>query len=386
MDENKPVTMTEVKALIADLSKSFETMNDAREKKFALTNAENDKKALDEGKQLGKTVKFLNAIANGDRKTLKALHKERIEASGKTLNEGTGSAGGYLVPVEFEKLIVKFMSPYNAIRRNSFVLPMTSKTKELTALTGEPTVTVEDELATITATGITFGKPVLTAKKYVAIADWSSEVGEDSAFDLVSLLAERIARAISKKEEEQFIGGTTSGSEGLLKKSGVTATQLIAGDGFEDITWEDLAGMEVALSEVDEAEAETAKYYMSRSVYNVLRVLKASTSGVFFLPVAPTQAQPALAWGHEIVITNQMPKISASAQSTKFVVFADLKKHAFIGDRTGIKMKILSEGTIGSVNLATDDAEAIRVTKRTAFVIAGETGIVTLATRATVSA
>lgn len=379
MDNEKNfATLDEMKAMIADVKTSFETLLDDRQKKFALTQSEEAKKELDKANKLGKTVKFLNALVSNDRRSLKTIHGERA----KTMNEGTGSAGGYLVPVEFEQLIVKFMSPYNAIRRNSTVIPMGSKTKELTALSGEPTVTVENELTAPTPSGLTFGKPVLTAKKYICIADWSMEVAEDSAFDMVSLVAERIARAVSKKEEEQFINGVASGSEGLLKVTGVTAKALISGTAFTSITWEDLAAMIVALSEVDEAEAETGKFYMSMSVYNVLRTLKASTAGTFFLPIAPSQQAPAIAWGKEIEITNQMPKVSETAVSTKFVVFGDLSKHAFIGDRTGIKMKVLSEGTVGSVNLGEQDAEALRVTKRTAFVVANPSGIVTLATNA----
>jgi hypothetical protein len=40
----------------------------------------------------------------------------------------------------------------------------------------------------------------------------------------------------------------------------------------------------------------------------------------------------------------------------------------------------MSEGTVGAVNLGEQDMEALRVTKRTAFTTALQTGIVTLAT------
>jgi len=368
----------ELGAVVDAIKEATAKINETKEvqvKKFDLTNEAVAEVGVQEAKKL-ESLKFIKALGEGDRKTLKFMSGARAKA----LNEGTGSAGGFLVPEEFEKSIVKYMEQYSQIRSNATVLSMGSDVKRLNALSGEPTVYKVGELAQITGTALVFAEPVLTAEKYAGIIDWSSEVVEDSELDLVNLVAERIARAIAKKEQESFISSAVSGSEGLLTVSGVTAKTIASGTGFSNITWDDLATMMTALDEIDLEDGANAKFYMSSSVYNVLRVLKASTSGEYFLPVSPSMDNPAMAWGKEIVLCNQMPKVSATASGTKFVVYTDLKRHGFVGDRRGLAVKLLEEGTVGSVNLAEDDAQALRITKRTAWTTALQTGIVTLAT------
>ena len=138
--------------------------------------------------------------------------------------------------------------------------------------------------------------------------------------------------------------------------------------------------MIAALDEVDLEESQNAKFIMSPSVFNVLRKQKSSTGGEYMVYNAPQEGTVAQAWGRPIVLMNQMPLLSATATGSKFVALADWKKHAFIGDRRGITVKLLEEGTVGSDNLAEKDMLALRVTKRTGFVTANATGIVTLAT------
>lgn len=378
MNEEIPMTVAQFKAEIVEMQKEFDSKLNERQKRFNFSGTELDEAKLAEVKKQEDTVKFFKALGENKRKTLQSMHEFRA----KTLNEGSGSAGGYLVPVEFESSIVKYIEQYNQIRQNSMVLPMSSNSKKLNSLTGEPTVYLPGENAQITGSALTFGEPVLTPKKYAAIVDWSSEVLEDAELQLVNLIAERIARAISKKEQIEFISGATSGSEGLLAVSGVTSRSLASGVGFSGVTWDDLANIIADISEIDEVDAENGKFYMSHSIYNVLRKLKASTGGQYFLPDAPKLNNPPMAWGHEIVICNQMPKLSETAQATKFILFGDLSKHAFIGDRRGITLKVLTEATVGSVNLGEKDAEALRVTKRTAFVTALQNGLGVIASGA----
>lgn len=373
IDETVEVlTKGELKEVAKEISAKFEESLE-RGKKFN-TSPEDEKAIKDNLEKRNETVKFINALSSKDDKFLSSFSNTRAKA----LNEATGSAGGYLVPEEFEKSIVKFVDQYNQIRQNATVLPMGTDVKRLNALTTDPTVYIVDEFGTITGSSVAFAEPVLTAKKYAGFIDWSSEVVEDSELPMINLIAERLGIAIASKEQGEFISGSTSGSEGILQASGVTALALNSGTTFANITWDDLADMQAALAGVSLADSMNAKYFMHSSVYNYLRQQKASTSGNYFLPVAPTDKMPAQAWGHEIVICNSMP--TTTATGTKFVAFGDLKKHAFIGDRRGITMKVLDQGVVGSINLSTADAQALRVTKRTAFVTALATGIVTLAT------
>lgn len=345
-----------------------------REKRFNLSGSAEDAAKVVEGKKWGSTVKFLNAFVQGDTQTLHTLHGTRVKA----LNETTGTAGGFLVPEEFETQVLMYMDEYSDIRRNATVLPMNTDVKRLNALTAKVSVAYTDELASITASQSTFGEPVLTARKLAGITTMSEELLEDSEIALVDNLARQFAERMAQKEQSEFVSGVVSGSEGLLTVSGVTNVTM-SGSTFASITWDNLADMEAALFAINKVEARNAKFYMSMTAYNALRKLKTSSGGDYFnMPAVPSQANPATAWGHEIVVLNEFP--TATATATKFVVFADLKQHAFIGDRRGLRMTTHSEGTVDGINLIQQDAQALKVTKRTAFTTALQNGIITLST------
>lgn len=385
--EKKEASFESVLLEVGKLGEAVKAMSDSLEakkeakKKMVLTNEQDTKiqKEL-EGKQ--GVVNFFKALNEGDTKSLKRMSRETYEKHGgfKTLNEGVGADGGYLVPIEFEKEVLRYMEQYSQLRSVANVTQMGTKEKRLNSLTGEPVVNIEGELDVISGTTLTFGEPKLVARKYITYVDYSSEVEEDAETNLDSLIVERVARAIAKAEQTTFINSAFSGGEGFLTVAGTTNVELISGTGFTDVTWEDLAAMDAALGEIDEVDVEQAVYIMSRSVYNVLRTKKTSGSGEFFLPSAPTQAMPPVAWGHRILIVNQMPTVEESASGTKFVTLMNPKLHLHIGDRAGIKVKLLEEGTVGDVNLAEQDARALRIRKRTANTTALQNGIVNLAT------
>lgn len=383
----KKLKEKEVSAITEGLAKKMPAMIDEavakyaenqkkREKDFNFTGSKKALKIAQDGEKIGAVVKFLNSFKNGDITTLQTMHADRA----KTLNETTGAAGAYLVPEEFETMVMRAVNDYSVIRRNALVLPMNTDVKRLNELSGKVTAYRTDELTTITGSQPTFGEPVLTAHKYAGITALSEELYEDSEVQLLQLLAQELGEAIAKEEEDDFVNDTTSGSEGILKVSGVSAINLITGTTFSAITWDDLAAMQVKLFEdFSQTESKTAKFYMSMSVYNILRTLKATATGAYYtMPAAPNAATPASAWGLGIEVLPEFPSTTATA--TKFVAFTDLKRHGVIGDRRGLRLSVHAEGTVGSLNLLTQDALAIKATKRTAWVTALQKGIVTLAT------
>lgn len=385
-EDAKPVGAKEFKDIVDGAVKQFSDTLDRRQKNFDMSGTDEDKKALDEANKYKSTIKFLNAFANEEKSVVREMHeKNPLFPKMKALNETTGSAGGFLVPIEFERSINKYVEQYDQIRRVSTVLAMGTSTMRLNALSGEPTAYIVGEGVGITGSAMTFAEPILTAKKYAAIVDWTSEVEEDAELNLIDLVAERIGRQIAKTEQTEFLTGATAGSEGMLVVTGVTNVNLrkdatFTGTTFSDITWDDLANMHAALQAIDLVDAEDSVYMMSPTVFNVLRKAKASTSGEYFVLPAPQDGVVAKAWGHDVVLNNQMPQVSATATGTKFVLLSNFKKHAFIGDRRGITVKISTEGYVGGQSLFERDNAALRVTKRTAFVTSLNNGIVALST------
>ena len=113
MDKKIEVTTEELKALGADIQKATDERVEAVEKKFAdaIKGIETSRKFTgdDSAKLAGKekSAKFIQALKRQDGAALKAM------------NEGTGSAGGFVVPEEFaaeiNRVVEDFVDRYENV-------------------------------------------------------------------------------------------------------------------------------------------------------------------------------------------------------------------------------------------------------------------------------
>lgn len=372
--ETATVEVDNLKAIVEEMvAKQAESM-EKRMKEVRLS--ENDE-TIAKAKAVAKrnpSIEFLKAMANRDDKRI----VEIVGARAKYLNETTTTAGAYLVPEEFETEVTRKVNDYSVLRRNALVLPMGSDVKNLNTLTGNATAYYTSEASGITSSDLTFGAPVLTARKIACITEWTNELAEDSEAQLLSLLQENIAEAIALVEQKDIVSGATSGSLGLLADTGVTLVTMASGDGaFTDTTWGYLRDMITALQGYSMNEVAGAKFFMHPSIWATVSKLAPTNSTYYGNPVV-TNEQAMFAWGVPVELVNEFP--TTTATQTKFAILANLRKHLVIGDRAGLRIKILGEGTVGSNNLGEQDMEAIRVIKRSAHTCVLPSGIVALKT------
>lgn len=337
-------------------------------KKFNMDSTPENKEQLEVADRILESRNFFKAIRSSDRDAIKAISAVRAKA----INETTDGEGGYLVPIQFETELLRFANQNTVIRPQATVINMNTDVARLNSLTADVTVYLNGEATTITASTPTFDEPVLTAFKYAGVTEMTSEVEEDAEIEITSVLAERFARAIDKKEQNEFVNGTTAGSLGLLQVTGTTTASVVTA-GFAGLTYDKLAEMQRLLFTIDEVEAMEGAFYMSMASYNALRTSKSAGDGNYFiLPPVPTQVAPATAWGRPIYVLNEFA--SPTVTGSKFVVYTNLKKHGFIGDRRGVRVDFTNSDGTNFVK----DIKSMKVTKRTAWTTALPTGIVTL--------
>lgn len=350
-------------------------------KKFNMGGNSEDLQKRDEAGAYVKTIKLFNAMLEGNTQEAREISKSAVNgnsARAKALTEGAAS-GSYLVPEEFEARVFMSINDNSIIRKYATVLPMSSDVKRLNSLSTKPTAYKVAEIANITSSQATFSEPVLTAEKYMAAGEMSSEILEDGEIDLINLLARVYGESLAYAEQNSFINSVVSGSEGLLTVSGVTATTLSTGTTFAFVDWDDLATLQRNVFAHSPSQASTMQFIMGFGAYNTLRTLKSSGDGNYFImPAAPTAETPATAWGRPILVLPQVADTTAT--STKFVIGTDLAQHFVIGDRTGLTVKVADSGEINSVNLLEQDARALILRKRTAQVVVLPAGVATLAT------
>lgn len=383
VEAKSPLTKEDFKELMEELSAKHAEALEVREKKARMSEKKEDIAIASKVSERSTTIQMLKALSLGDRVTAQKFSEENRK---KYLNEGTDADGGFLVDPEFSNEVARIMQDYSVFRRNARIIPMRSNEFNLKTLATNPTVTWVGESVAVSGSTMTFGNPKLVASKLLATLLWTNELQEDQYVGLLNMVQERFAEVIAQAEEVAFTTGT-SPFTGILQASGTTDVTMASGERFADLTWDDLIEMDRALSEVSASESRTAQLYISPYAYNILRQLKTSGDGNYFMYSLNAATGNTAPTGQPIEVVQSYPNASDDGAGVAFVTLTDLSKHGYIGDRAGLSVDILDQGIVTDsggteVNLNTQDSKAIRVRKRTAFTVVNPRGVVNLVTGA----
>ena len=329
-----------------------------------------------------KMASFIKAVFQKDMQSLSAF---------KALTEGTGSAGGFVVPEEFAAEVNRVVEDYGLIAKLARIFPMKSDTLNVPRLSATVTVSYPGEATAGTASQPTFEQVVLSSKSCVGITPMSNELLADANISVIDLLVELFAEAIAGKMDEQGLVGTGSPFTGILSDAGVTVVQPANGGGYSTFTGAATPDQaRTLISNVKPWALQGAGYIMHRSVWALMQTVKASTSGDYFISAAnpvvintgaqgfPT-AMAGTLWGYPVYLSDKMP--TTTAVSTKFIIFGNLK-HVYVGMRAEMGVSISQEGVIGGVSLFETNMSAVRVITRHAIAVGLPTAFACLKTAA----
>jgi HK97 family phage major capsid protein len=239
------------------------------------------------------------------------------------LGEGSGGAGGYLVPVTLDNAIQQKAALQSAMRQVSRVISTTSDRN----FALESDLAVADwtaEAASIPETTPSFDRVTLKAYKIAAVAKVDSELLYDSAFNLEGELASQFGRAFGIVEEAAFINGNGSG-----KPTGITtvAPTGVFAASPSAIAVDEIFGLYHSLKPAYRANAT---WVMNDSTALALRKLKTAVTEQFIYQTNLRDGAPDTLLGRPIAYSAQMPAIAASAVS---LVFGDFASAYVIADR-----------------------------------------------------
>lgn len=356
-------------------------------------------------KQAGKKERELN------NKWVKSLVKKDIEGMKKIemeLKDGvfepfmhTGTAvhhenyleqGSYLIPELFLAEVQRFVFEAGVCRRDMRYLPFGGPGNErrIPVLTQSVVVEWVEEAHRKPLTKPYIGQVVQRLRKIAAIVPFTDELLEDSAIDLMGLVAQLIGEAIAIEEDRVFFQGQIIGGDpfdGILYSLGVGTYQLGVGDLVADLTADDL---EQVIYEIPTHARTGAKWYMHPTVFSVLRrirvdVLAAGDNLGQYLIQMPTGAQPATLWNYPIVLSDELPAAGDVAADEPFMFFANLSRTSVYGDKGGLALKMLDQATLtdadgNTINLAQNDMTALRAVKRVGYVNTLPQGICVIST------
>ncbi|MDH6363104.1 HK97 family phage major capsid protein [Enterococcus sp. PF1-24] len=262
--------------------------------------------------------------------------------------------GGFLVPEEFEHQIVSALDEENVIRKLAKVIT-THNDRKIPIATGHSVAQWTAENAAYTESNPTFGQKQIDAFKLTDLVRVSTELLQDSAFDLESYIAKEFARAFGIAEEQAFCVGTgTNQPTGIFTANGgtvgVTAASATA------ITVDEIIALVYALKS---PYRRNAKFLMNDATVSILRKLKDSNGAYLWQPSVQA-GQPDRLLGYEIYTSPYAPTVAAGALA---IAFGDFDNY-WIGDRAGKTVQRLNElyatnGQIGYVATERVDGKVI---------------------------
>ena len=366
----------ELKQLLEEQGKAFEEFKSANdeelkakadgkavsalEEKTARINADLDK--------LGQLVEDLAKKSNrigGPAEEMEALQAEHrkaydqwlrkgddsalLEMERKTdpryINVGTQSEGGYAVPIEQDRNIMRLVTDQVVMRKLARVMSMSTEDyRKLVNLGGTDSGWVGETSARPNTNTPTFTQITPIFGEIYANPEVTQKALDDLFFDVEGELARDISEEFAKQENIAFFSGNgTNKPKGLLATTMATTDDASRDFGkFQYIATGVAAGLPATdpadilldvIYKLHESYLPNAKFLVNRTTLAVLRKLKNSDHEYLWQP-SMQAGEPSKVFGYPIYTDAQMPSIAANALC---IAFGDFAKAYWIIDRIGIR-------------------------------------------------
>lgn len=262
------------------------------------------------------------------------------------LSVGSDEKGGYTVPDEFERRLIRALEENNIFRTLAHTIRTNSGTRTIPVAAEYGEAAWVEEGNAIPESDMTFSVQTLSAYKMGSMIRVSNELLHDSAFDIAGYIAERLGRRFGNCEEKAFIQGTGVSTDpntpsqptGILTS---LTTPAVTTEDASTITFDDVYKLFYGLKG---PYRQKAKFLCNETVLLQLMLLKDGNGRYLWKPGLEI-GKPDTILGHEIYTSTYMPAITnvpATDAGKKVLLFGDFSYY-WIADRTNRSMKRLDE-------------------------------------------
>jgi len=262
--------------------------------------------------------------------------------------EGVNTSGGYIVPDELEQSIIDLKETYGMFQANAFKMPMGSDHINIPRRSGGVTAYFVGETDATTASDMEWNQVELTAKELAALTRVSASLADDAIINVADIIANEMAWAFAKKEDECGLDGDGSSTYGGM--TGIRTKFVDGGHtaGYDAGTTPCTAWSHITLAdEIVTVMALLPAYAIAGAKWFISPAGKAgcfdalalAAGGNTTLQIA-AGAQPMFA-GYPVVVSAAMP--AAPTNGTVAVLFGDLSLASTIGVRKGITISSSKE-------------------------------------------
>lgn len=394
------MTPEQLAAFEASMTKAFDATIETKLKDIVGSHMAEESRKIVEVLRSEKALKGVDRTGLDDnaKKDFAKMVKEiatgnfRAKAN-EALIEEQDNRGGYLVPKEVANAIVRIAASVGVVMSQAMKWPMASDQLGIPAYTGS---FLEGEYLGVDAAGnvtaLTFDQADLIIKKWQLAFVVGNDLLSDSPVELANWLLALGGEALANMIDKQAFTGTSNPFVGILQDTGVTTYNL--GDSttsgqttFASFKLEDASNM---IGTVEESVLEGSAFYFSRTVWAKVRVARESATGAYLLPQvgAPTTvlmdnyagmiggARPVgEILGYPVFNVRHLPANSATAVSTKFCAFGNMKAMAY-GDKGDIRVAQHASGSFGGKEIALADQTGLVYKHRHALVLTLPTAFV----------
>ncbi|MDL2287377.1 phage major capsid protein [Eubacteriales bacterium OttesenSCG-928-G02] len=250
------------------------------------------------------------------------------------LSEGIDTSGGFLVPEEFSNKLIEALTNQNIFRQICRIVSTSREKLKVPVAVASGTASWVEENAAIPESDSTFGQVILNAYKLGTLMRASTELIEDSAFNIQSYIAQEFGRRIGACEEEAFAIGDGSGKPtGIFAATGGAPVGVTAADA--NITFDNIIDLYHALRSPYRAKAV---FVTNDSTLKVLRKLK-SSDGLYLWQPSVKDGYPDTVLGKAVYTS---PFVPALAAGNSPIAFGDFSYY-WIADRRDTRFKVLNE-------------------------------------------
>lgn len=259
--------------------------------------------------------------------------RSNFQKVSNVLMEGTDTAGGYLVPVEYDRRLVDVLTEENIMRGLATKITTSGEHKINIAAT-KPAASWIEEGAAISFGEATFDQIMMDAYKLHIAIKITEELLYDNAFNLESYIIEQFGKAMANAEEDAFLNGDGKGKPtGLFhatlggEQKCTTATANISADDVINLIYT-----------LKRPYRRNASFIINDQTIAALRKLK-DNNGAYIWQPSLVAGEPDRIFGYAIHTSRYAP---VAAAGKPVMAFGDYSYYD-IGDRGPRSLQQLRE-------------------------------------------
>lgn len=267
-----------------------------------------------------KTGRASNEYKDG---VLQALRSNFRQVS-NVLQEGVDTAGGYLVPEEYDKRLIDGLTEENIMRTLGTTIT-TSGEHKINIAGAKPAASWIEEGGALVFEDATFDQIILDAHKLHVAIKVTDELLYDNAFNLESYILTQFSKALANAEENAFLNG-----DGVGKPLGIFAENgggqvAITTNTQSSITADEIINLVHSLKR---PYRKNAKFIMNDQTIALIRKLK-DNNGAYLWQPSLQAGEPDRLFGYPVYTSACVPTVAAGKP---VIAFGDFSYYN-IGDR-----------------------------------------------------